>query len=113
MSSELMTPEQRNEWADLEERCTHSGTMKFSALDAAHLEEYRALAVRLDNERKHQYSQGAAFSGEYFWENQDGERADKGGEFEGLLENRYAAHGATAVNDGAKKWQRHRVSWTY
>lgn len=113
MSSELMTPEQRNEWADLEERCTHSGTMKFSALDAAHLAEYRALAARLESEHKRQYCQGKPFAGEYFWENSQGDKAAKGGEFESDLENHYAVSGSTAVKDGTVWWNRHRVSWTY
>lgn len=48
---ELMTAEQRREWSDLEERFSHAGTMRFSALDAVHLSEYRALALRLEAER--------------------------------------------------------------
>lgn len=49
---ELMTSAQREEWADLQERCTHSGTMRFSLLDAAHLAEYEQLAARLEIEHR-------------------------------------------------------------
>ena len=47
---ELMTSDQRGEWSDLEERRTHSCTMRFSLLDAAHLAEYEQLATRLEAE---------------------------------------------------------------
>lgn len=49
---QLMTEEQRREWDNLEERRTHSDTMRFSALDAVHLREYEALAERLEAERE-------------------------------------------------------------
>lgn len=49
---DLMTDEQKRDWDDLEERCTHQDTMRFSALDAIHLDEYRALATRLETERR-------------------------------------------------------------
>lgn len=49
---QLMTEEQRQEWDNLEERRTHSDTMRFSALDAVHLGEYEALAVRIEAERE-------------------------------------------------------------
>ncbi|MGO3701152.1 hypothetical protein ACTXK7_07335 [Vreelandella alkaliphila] len=45
-----MTAEQKEEWASLEERHTHSDTMVFSDLDHAHLREYQALAERLKHE---------------------------------------------------------------
>lgn len=47
---DLMTDEQKVDWSNLEERFTHSATMRFSSLDALHLREYRELAVRLEEE---------------------------------------------------------------
>lgn len=47
---ELMTPEQRQEWDDLEERRSHSNTMRFTALDEIHRRQFHALAARLERE---------------------------------------------------------------
>ncbi|RBP21725.1 hypothetical protein DET50_13016 [Marinobacter pelagius] len=56
------------------------------------------------------YRQGQPFAGEYFWENDHGDEAPRGGKFEGHLENRYEARGSTTVYDGREYWHRHRVS---
>lgn len=49
---ELMTDEQRAEWDNLSERAEHRDTMRFTELDAIHLDEYEALAKRLEHENQ-------------------------------------------------------------
>lgn len=55
---ELMTEDQRIEWAKLAEARTHSATMRFTALDAIHLGEYEALAERLEEEYRKEQDKG-------------------------------------------------------
>lgn len=52
---DLMTEEQRVEWQNLEERRAHSGTMRFTGIDAVHLNEYRELAKRLEYIKRMDY----------------------------------------------------------
>lgn len=47
---ELLTKEQREEMDNLQERCTHQVTMRFTQLDAIHLREYENLCERLERE---------------------------------------------------------------
>jgi len=47
---ELLTKEQREEMDNLQERCTHQSTMRFTPLDAIHLCEYERLCNRLERE---------------------------------------------------------------
>ncbi len=47
---ELLTQEQREEMDNLQERCTHRATMRFTPLDSIHLYEYERLCKRLERE---------------------------------------------------------------
>lgn len=51
---ELMTDRQRLEWDLLEEKLTHSDTMRWTPLDSLHLGEYRDLSKRLELEHQKQ-----------------------------------------------------------
>ncbi|BEI26488.1 hypothetical protein KKIDH5335_48200 (plasmid) [Vibrio fluvialis] len=47
---QLLSPEQQAEMDNLQERCTHQATMRFTPLDAVHLCEYERLCDRLEHE---------------------------------------------------------------
>ncbi|MBY7854392.1 hypothetical protein KW429_11850 [Vibrio fluvialis] len=50
LGSELLSEEQLQEYSRLSEASTHCNTMRFTALDAIHLDEYHKLCERLQRE---------------------------------------------------------------